>query len=92
MVLGHWVEMSAISQAEGALKQLAKLLPSTAARLVNDRVEEVPLDQLAKGDLVLVRPGTAIPADGVVRDGSSNVNESMSRASRVRWRRQLAPR
>jgi Cu2+-exporting ATPase len=77
MVLGHWLEMSSISQAEGALKQLAKLLPSTAVRLVNDRVEEVPLHQLREGDLVLVRPGTAIPADGVVRDGSSDVNESM---------------
>jgi P-type Cu2+ transporter len=77
MVLGHWLEMSAISQAEGALRQLAKLLPSTAARLVNDRVEDVSLDQLRDGDLVLVRPGTAIPADGVVREGSSDVNESM---------------
>jgi Cu2+-exporting ATPase len=77
MLLGHWMEMRSISQAEGALKELAKLLPSTATRLVDGRAEEVPLAALREGDLVLVRPGAAIPADGVVREGRSAVNESM---------------
>jgi Cu2+-exporting ATPase len=77
MLLGHWLEMRSISQAQGALKELAKLLPSTAERIVGDRTEEVPVDQLREGDLILVRPGASIPADGVVRQGSGAVNESM---------------
>ncbi len=77
MVLGHWIEMRSISQAQGALQELAKLLPDTAERMVGDRIESVPVSDLQPGDLVLVRPGTSVPADGVVRDGSSDVNESM---------------
>ena len=77
MVLGHWVEMRSISQAQGALKELAKLLPDTAIRLVGDRMETVAVSDLRVGDVVLVRPGASIPADGAVRDGSSDVNESM---------------
>jgi Cu2+-exporting ATPase len=77
MLLGHWIEMRSISQARGALKELAKLLPDTAVRLVGDRTEEVTVDQLREGDLVLVRPGASVPADGVVRQGSSTTNESM---------------
>ena len=77
MVLGHWVEMRSISQAQGALKELAKLLPDTAVRLVGDRMETVAVSDLRVGDVVLVRPGASIPADGAVRDGSSDVNESM---------------
>ena len=77
MLLGHWIEMRSISQAQGALKELVKLLPSTATRLVGEQSEEVPIDQLRDGDLVLVRPGGSIPADGLVRQGRSAVNESM---------------
>ncbi|MFL5612456.1 MAG: heavy metal translocating P-type ATPase [Gemmatimonadaceae bacterium] len=77
MLLGHWIEMRSISQAEGALRELAKLLPNTATRIVGDDTEEVPIAALKGGDVVLVRPGTSIPADGVVRDGMSAVNESM---------------
>jgi Cu2+-exporting ATPase len=77
MLVGHWIEMRSISQAQGALQQLAKLLPSTATRIVGDRTEEVPLDALREGDIVRVRPGERIPADGVVVQGSSAVNESM---------------
>ena len=77
MVLGHWIEMRSISQAQGALKELAKLLPDSAVRVVGDRIETVPISDLRDGDLVLVRPGAAVPADGLVRDGSSDVNESM---------------
>jgi P-type Cu2+ transporter len=77
MLLGHWIEMRSISQAQGALKQLAKLLPDMAVRVVGDRLEEVPASELREGDVVLVRPGASIPADGVVQQGQSAVNESM---------------
>ena len=77
MVLGHWIEMRSINQAQGALKELAKLLPDTAIRIVGEQTENVPAAELREGDLVLVRPGSSIPADGVVRDGASDVNEAM---------------
>jgi Cu2+-exporting ATPase len=77
MLLGHWVEMSAIGRAGGALAALAKLLPDTAERVAGDSVEEVPVAELRTGDLVLVRPGTRIPADGEVETGASEVDESM---------------
>ncbi len=77
MLLGHWIEMRSISQAQGALKELAKLLPDTAVRITDGETEEVRVSELRAGDLVLVRPGAGIPADGVVRDGKSAVNESM---------------
>ena len=77
MLLGHWIEMRSIFQASGALRELAKLLPSTAQRITGERIEEVPISALREGDLVLIRPGASIPADGVVRDGKSDVNESM---------------
>jgi P-type Cu2+ transporter len=77
MVLGHWIEMRSISQAQGALKELAQLLPDTAVRIVGDRTQEVAVSDLRRGDLVLVRPGASIPVDGIVRDGDSDVNESM---------------
>ena len=77
MLLGHWMEMRSISQASGALRELAKLLPGTAERVVDGGTERVPLDELRDGDLVLVRPGAAIPADGRVREGRSPVNEAM---------------
>ena len=77
MVLGHWIEMRSITQAQGALSELARLLPNTAVRLVDDRMEEVPVGELRNGDLVLVRPGAAVPADGSVVSGESSMNESM---------------
>jgi Cu2+-exporting ATPase len=77
MLLGHWIEMRAVSSASGALKELAKLLPDTAEKMVGERAETVPLDQLAMGDIVLVRPGAKIPTDGEVIDGETSVSESM---------------
>src|SRR5688572_27254279 len=77
MLLGHWIEMRSISQASGALRELARLLPSTAQRIVDETVEEVDISALREGDLVLVRPGASVPADGLVRSGRSDVNESM---------------
>ncbi len=77
MLLGHWQEMKAIGQAQGALEALAELLPDTAERVDGDRVEEVPIGSLDVGDVVLVRPGGRVPADGVVADGQASFDESM---------------
>ena len=78
MSLGHWIEMRSIMQAQGALKALAELLPDTAERITaGGDVETVPLSQLAEHDVVLVRPGTRVPADGAVVEGTADVDESM---------------
>jgi Cu2+-exporting ATPase len=77
MLLGHWIEMRSISQARGALRELAKLLPETAVRIAGDGEEEVPVTALRERDLVLVRPGARVPADGAVRAGESELDESM---------------
>ena len=77
MILGHWIEMRSIMQAQGALGELAKLVPDTATRVTGEKIDDVPVSELRQGDTVLVRPGASIPADGVVRDGNSAVNEAM---------------
>jgi P-type Cu2+ transporter len=78
MLLGHWIEMRSIRKASGALDELAKLLPDTAERIKEDgSTEEVPVSELKKGDGVLVRPGSHIPADGEVIEGESAVNQAM---------------
>jgi Cu2+-exporting ATPase len=82
MLLGHWMEMRAVDSARSALNELARLLPDTAERVVRDadgeeHIERVPVSELTVGDLVLVRPGARVPADGVVEEGESQVDESM---------------
>ncbi len=77
MLLGHWLEMRSIAQAQGALAALAALLPDSAERVTANGTETVSLADLAVGDVVLVRPGTRVPADGVVADGAADVDESM---------------
>ena len=77
MLLGHWIEMRSIQRAEGALAELAKLLPDMATRVRDGAEEEVPIGALRAGDAVLVRPGESVPVDGVVWKGESDVNESM---------------
>ncbi len=78
MLLGHWIEMRSIRQASGALNALAKLLPDTAERLLaSGSSEVVAVNQLHAEDLLLVRPGATIPADGLVVEGDSAVNEAM---------------
>jgi Cu2+-exporting ATPase len=77
MVLGHWLEMRAISQASGALQALAALLPDTIERITGAETETVPLSELDLGDVVLVRPGGRVPADGAVVEGAADVDESM---------------
>ncbi|APU13248.1 MULTISPECIES: heavy metal translocating P-type ATPase [Actinoalloteichus] len=78
MLLGHWLEMRALGQATGALGALAELLPDSAERIEADgTMHPVALTDLAVGDLVLVRSGGRVPADGVVIDGAADVDESM---------------
>ena len=78
MLLGHWLEMKAIDQAQGALDALAALLPDTAERVTDGGgVEPVPLDALHLGDVVLVRSGARVPADGTIVDGAAEIDESM---------------
>jgi P-type Cu2+ transporter len=77
MLLGHWLEMRAIGQAQGALAALAELLPDEAERVVGDRMESVPLDSLRTGDVVLVRSGARVPADGRIVEGQADLDESM---------------
>jgi Cu2+-exporting ATPase len=77
MLLGHWMEMRAIGQARGALAALAELLPDTAEIVTEDGTREVQIGDLSPGDVVLVRPGARIPADGTITDGEVEVDESM---------------
>jgi P-type Cu2+ transporter len=77
MLLGHWLEMRAISQARGALNALAALLPDTAERVSGTEIQTVALSELHVGDMVLVRPGTRVPADGTVVEGAAEIDESM---------------
>src|SRR5688500_18300630 len=77
MLLGHWMEMRAISQARGALGALAELLPDEAERITGTSVETVSVSELEIGDLVLVRPGGRVPADGAIIEGEVEIDESM---------------
>jgi P-type Cu2+ transporter len=77
MLLGHWMEMRAVGVAQSALHELARLLPDTAERIRDGRTEVVPASALRDHDLVLVRPGASVPADGEVAEGESQLNEAM---------------
>src|SRR6187431_1806249 len=77
MLLGHWLEMRSIAQAHGALAALAELLPDTAERVTENGTEVVALTQLRDADVILVRPGARVAADGVVIDGAADVDESL---------------
>ncbi len=76
MLLGHWLEMASVEGASKALDELASLVPNVADRIVDGRTEEVPVSQLRAGDLILVRPGQQLAADGEVVEGRSSVNEA----------------
>jgi len=78
MLLGHWIEMKSVMGALRALEELAKLMPSDAHKLMPDgSVKDVPLGELVVNDKVLIKPGEKIPADGVIVEGESSVNEAM---------------
>ena len=81
MLLGHWIEMKSIAQTTSALDSLASLMPDEAERVVDEdggeRIESVTPSDLARGDVVIVRPGGRVPADGVIVDGTAELDESM---------------
>ncbi len=77
MLLGHWIEMRSLAQTTSALDSLAALLPDEAERVEGDQVVKVAPDDLEVGDVVVVRPGAAVPADGRIVDGSASMDESM---------------
>ncbi len=83
MLLGHWMEMRAVKGAQGALKELSKLLPDTAEREIShqpsaNRTETVPLTELRAGDIIVIRPGSKIAADGEIIEGESDIDEALA--------------
>ncbi|MEM3742101.1 MAG: copper-translocating P-type ATPase [Nitrososphaerota archaeon] len=77
MLLGHWIEAKSLMGASMALEELVRIMPTTAHLVKNGEIIDVPVAQLKKGDVVLVRPGEKIPSDGVVVEGESSVNEAL---------------
>jgi len=77
MLLGHWLEMRSLAQTTSALDSLSDLLPDTAQKVMGDEVVDVSPQELEVGDVVVVRPGAAVPADGKIVDGAASVDESM---------------
>ena len=77
MLIGHYFEMKSVMGASRSLELLVKMMPSSAHLIRNGSVEEVSVDQLKKGDLIMVKPGEKIPVDGIVTEGESYVDESM---------------
>ncbi|SHF38566.1 Cu2+-exporting ATPase [Fodinibius roseus] len=77
MLLGHWLEMKSVLGASKALQLLVSMLPAEAHRVKGDTIEDVKLEDLLKGDVILIKPGEKVPADGIITEGSSYLNESM---------------
>ena len=77
MLLGHWLEMKSVLGASKALQLLVSMLPSEAHKVIGDELEDVKLEDLIKGDIILIKPGEKVPADGIITEGSSYLNESM---------------
>ncbi len=77
MLVGHWIEMKSVLGASKALQLLVSMMPAEAHRVKGDTIEDIPLEDLLKDDVILVKPGEKVPADGIIVDGSSYLNESM---------------
>lgn len=77
MLLGHWLEMRSLAQTTSALDSLAALLPDEAERVDGEQITTISPDQLQLGDIIIVRPGASVPADGTITDGSAAMDESM---------------
>ena len=87
MLLGHWIEMRSLAQTSSALDSLAALLPDEAERVEGDDIVTVAPSDLRLGDVVMVRPGGSVPADGEIVDGAADINESMVTGESVPVRR-----
>ena len=77
MLLGHWLEMKSVLGASKALQLLVSMLPAEAHKVIGDKIEDVSLEDLQKDDIILIKPGEKVPADGIITEGSSYLNESM---------------
>ena len=77
MLLGHWIEMKSVLGASKALQLLVSMMPSEAHRVKGETIEDIPLEAVLKDDIILVKPGEKVPADGTIVEGSSYLNESM---------------
>jgi Cu2+-exporting ATPase len=77
MLAGHWIEMRSILAASGALESLARLMPDTAHRKQGDGIQDIPLPEVRKGDVLVIKPGEKVPSDGRISGGRSYVDESM---------------
>ena len=77
MLVGHWIEMKSVLGASKALQLLVSMMPAEAHRVKGDTIEDIPLEDLLKDDVILVKPGEKVPADGIIVEGSSYLNESM---------------
>lgn len=77
MLLGHWIEMKSVLGASKALQLLVQMMPAEAHRISGNKVEDIPLKELQKDDFILIKPGEKVPADGVITEGTSYLNEAM---------------
>lgn len=77
MLLGHWIEMKSVQRAKGALKELSKLIPDKAEIIRGNTTDIISISKLKVGDIVLIKPGASIPADGKVIEGNSELNEAI---------------
>ncbi len=77
MLIGHWIEMKSVLGASKALQLLVSMMPAEAHKVIGDKVEDIALDKLLKDDVILIKPGEKVPADGIITEGTSYLNESM---------------
>lgn len=92
MLLGHWLEMKSVQGASRALELLVEMMPSVAHRMNGGQIEDVPIQDIKSEDIILVKPGEKIPADGIVIDGQSDVDESMLTGESVPVKKELDSR
>jgi Cu2+-exporting ATPase len=77
MLVGHWIEMKSVLGASKALQLLVSMMPAEAHKVNGDKIEDISLDKLLKDDVILIKPGEKVPADGIITEGTSYLNESM---------------
>jgi P-type Cu2+ transporter len=77
MLVGHWIEMRSVLGASKALELLVSMMPAEAHKMEEGRVVEIPLEDLKKDDIILIKPGEKVPADGIITEGESYLNEAM---------------
>jgi len=90
MLLGHWIEMKSVMGASRELELLVKLMPSDAHMIMGEMIHEVKTDALKEGDMILIKPGEKVAADGIITEGESYLNESMLTGESVPVKKQLS--